>query len=174
MTIKLTGSFGPITGAMSVGDLASDYVGSLIPQMTSNTAPSGIASQSSVYTVNAACKAVQGNNNGQYLSASNAGSSAWIAYEFTSNKTVRSYDVQGGLGVAGIDRAPKNWTLEGWNGSSYDVIDTQSNQTSWIDTEFRSFSVSSPASYIKYRFNVSQSNDSSFVNVGELVLYDNP
>jgi hypothetical protein len=55
-----------------------------------------------------------------------------IAYRWGDGpRNVTSYAitfVNGSL----TSRAPRDWTFEGWNGSSWIVIDTRSAQTSWL------------------------------------------
>ncbi|QRK05700.1 hypothetical protein JQX13_36970 [Archangium violaceum] len=56
-------------------------------------------------------------------------------------------------------REPKDWTFEGWNGSAWVVLDTRPGQTSWLGTERREYSVTTPGAYGKYRVNITDDND---------------
>lgn len=60
----------------------------LIPQMTSNTTPSGAASASSIHTDNfPAWKAFDGNDTTSWISNASSGDN-WICYDFGSKKTL--------------------------------------------------------------------------------------
>lgn len=71
-------------------------------------------------------------------------------------------------------RAPKNWTLEGsTDASSWTVLDTQTNQTSWGSGEIRSFTCGAPSAtaFRYYRINITANNgDGTFTQVDELFL----
>jgi len=54
--------------------------------------------------------------------------------------------------------APKNWELQGWNGTEWEVIDSRSNEASWSGGETRTFTVATPNSFAKYRLNVTDDN----------------
>jgi len=70
-------------------------------------------------------------------------------------------------------RAPKNWTFEGWNGSSWVTLDTRINQSSWGDNEIRYYKISSPSAYAKYRINITANNgDGTYLCVATLGLYE--
>jgi sugar lactone lactonase YvrE len=145
----------------------SSTPGPLIPAMSSNTSPSGIATASGENWP--ASYAFDGTDATQWGSAINAGVPAWIAYEFPSAKTVTSYNlsfVNGSL----WQRGPKNWTLQGWNGSSWVTVDTVNGETCWGNpagsassacgalNNQRTYTVDTPGSYIKYRLYVTRDN----------------
>ena len=114
----------------------------LVPIMTSDTAPSGVASASS-YNGTAAWHAFD--RNASTLWNSGFSGPWWLQYQFPSAKTVVSY----ALTPSGT--APQDFTLEGSsNGTSWTTLDTRS-ESSWTSNERRVFTVSSPASYSYYR-----------------------
>lgn len=49
------------------------------------------------------------------------------------------------------ERAPRDWTLQGFDGTSWVVLDTRTNQPGWGGSERRVFSVASPGAYSGYR-----------------------
>lgn len=53
------------------------------------------------------------------------------------------------------DSAPKSWTFEGWNGSSWITLDTRSNQPAWFPFESRTYHIANTTAYTRYRINVS-------------------
>ena len=88
-----------------------------IPKMTSNTAPSGIASASSEYNTNSgAWKAMDGSETSQWTSGSekmSTGGTAWLQYDFgyAVRPTLMTYKVSGNY------RA-KTYSLQGSNDGS--------------------------------------------------------
>jgi hypothetical protein len=84
---------------------------------------------------------------------------AWIDYEWGDGpKRVDRYAltfVNGSL----TTRAPKDFTLEGWDGSAWAIVDARTDETNWAGRERREYSVAAPNFYQKYRLNVSDDND---------------
>jgi hypothetical protein len=74
-------------------------------------------------------------------------------------------------------RGPRDWTLQGWNGSTWVTVDRVSNQTGWFSNPVRSFNVASPGVYTRYRLHVTADNynDPSYpitlVSIAKLQLY---
>lgn len=125
------------------------YGTTLVPVMTGYTAPSG-----TVTAGNDAESAGWGafdSGSGVYWGATVAAS--WLAYEFTASQIIAQYAVTGA--TSSSVTAPKDWTFEGWNGSTWDVLDTVSGEVSWSDGERRTFLCTNATAYIKYRINVS-------------------
>ena len=144
------------------------------PAMTGYTAPYGIVTCSSERTSShVGWYAFDRNIDSTWGSTTSSG---WIAYEFSSAKTIQKYTITGyGDGSSGgvfLQVNPKNWTFEGWNGSSWVVLDTRSNQTGWTVSETREYTVSNPTPYIKYRLNISANNGYAYVYVNELQMYE--
>lgn len=84
---------------------------------------------------------------------------AWIAYNFGSTQTITSYAINFNNGDL-TSRAPRDWSLQGWNGSSWINVDTRSAQTGWLGVERRAYTVASPGGYSQYRLYVTDDNDS--------------
>lgn len=142
-----------------------------IPDMTGNTTPSGTASASDE-TGGLASSAMTDD-----ISAGNAwqanAATGWIAYEFTAAKTITRYTLQAMASFASFpaNGYPKSWTFDGYNGSGWDVLDTQANVAVWSTSEKRTYDISSPASYSKYRLNISANQgDPSWTHLGELEM----
>lgn len=101
--------------------------------------------------------------------ASAAAAPQWLAIQFTAAQTLGSYQIE--ARGAGATQAPKTWTFEGSNdGSTWTVLDTQTNAAAWTGSEKRTFSLPSPVSYSRFRINVSASSD-TLVAIAELRLY---
>ncbi len=70
--------------------------------------------------------------------------------------------------------APKDWTFEGYDGSSWHVLDTQTDYTDWVWLEDRTFSFVNSTAYQAYRINITENNGhASQLGVANLRLYDN-
>lgn len=140
----------------------------LIPTMTSNTIPSGLASASSeANEFNMAWHSMDKDIATKWTAS---GITGWLAYEFISSKIIIQYTIIGCI-VGQETYAPKNWTFDGWNGSSWITLDTQSNQTGWTAEEKRTFPISNATAYIKYRINITANNGhASYVTVVEIEM----
>ncbi len=148
--------------------------GSLVPTMTGPSTPSGSVTRSGAYgTSYEAWQAFDGNTSSMWLSALNQ-TPAWIDYEwFNGARTVTRYALTYANGTI-TTRAPMNWTLQGWNGTAWVVVDTRTNQINWAGFERREFAVASPGAYSKYRLNITDDNDTRtgivVVSLGHLEL----
>jgi hypothetical protein len=143
---------------------------SLIPTMTSNTAPSGIASAS----YNGYAPAYLAFNNdttsGGGWESNGGNTTGWLSYEFPIAVTVGQYKIYPRTDQP--QRNPKNWTFEGWDGSAWVLLDTQTNQTSWTSGVGNSYSFVNTVAYIKYRLNVSASlPGADMLSFSELRMY---
>jgi hypothetical protein len=120
-----------------------------IPQMSSNTTPSGTAAASSVGSGAAwnAFDRVLGT-----FWQSNTTNSGWLSYQFPTGRIIKRY----GFFTGGNNAFnPRTWTFEGSNnGSAWVVLDTQTNFVTGVST-FYSFDISSnTTSYTYYRINI--------------------
>lgn len=139
-----------------------------IPDMTSNTAPSGVASASTTFTGYDAFKAMD-QDSATYWSTATATPTGWIAYEWAAAKKINKYTIKGRADAS--DGSPKNWTFEGWNGSAWVVLDTRTNIT-WTNGEKKTFSCSNETSYTKYRINVTANNGRATLNIAEIEMIE--
>ena len=142
-----------------------------IPIMTSNTTPSGIASSSGIWTNNlsyAEWYAFASSGSG-YL-GNNTG--CWLAYEFTSAKIINSYSF--GVPINSSSNSMKDWTFEGWTGSSWVVLHTVTNNlaASWA-SGYTSPSIGNTTAYIKYRVNATSSNTgASYISINTFKMIE--
>ncbi len=97
---------------------------------------------------------------------------AWISYDFGSNRVINRYSITNTNGSSLTSRAPKDFKLQGWNGSSWTTVDTRTNQTGWTSGTARTYEVQSPGSYPKYRLHITDDNDSRsgivVISIGDL------
>jgi hypothetical protein len=136
-----------------------------IPQMSSNTTPSGTAAASSVGGGQAAWLAFD-RNTGTYWESNT--SSGWLSYQFPTGRIIKRY----GFFTESSGRSPRTWTFEGSNnGSTWVVLDTQTNFVTGVST-FHSFDISAnTTSYTFYRINVSVSQVVGFnLRIAELEM----
>ncbi|MHA6530164.1 discoidin domain-containing protein [Paenibacillus sp. BAC0078] len=147
----------------------------LIPKMTSNTSPSGIASASSEWgTAHQAFSAFDGIINDRGWASVQGTPYGWISYEFPQVTIVNKYSLL--PRVDNIDyktESPKDWTFEGWNGENWVILDTQKNISGWTQGEPKIFSFTNQIAFIKYRLNISKNNGKAeFVTLGSLKMYN--
>ncbi|OPH61665.1 hypothetical protein BC351_00015 [Paenibacillus ferrarius] len=155
-------------------EAASQYSDNLIPIMTSNTSPSGVASASSacVCGYSAAYTAFDGTyaSTQSYAWTTTDNNAAWLKYEFSNPLAIAQYVIYPQYTAS--SRAPKNWTFEGSNdGTNWTVLDTQSNVTGWANSTPKNFVFSNTNKFKSYRINITaNSGDASFLSIGELQM----
>ena len=137
---------------------------SIIPDLTSNN-DQGIEVTASGYTNNnylayMALDGVKANEIYDTESWAAPGDTAWFQVDLGSLETVLQYSI---TGIDAGSRAPKNWELLGSNdGTTFDVIDTQSDETNWSPYETRLYQLDEVASYQYYRINILQNNGDNY------------
>lgn len=139
----------------------------IVPAMTSNTSPSGIASASSTYSVKEAYRAFNKTTNDSLQTWTSNTGVAWLAYEFPQPTIVRGYSLK----VVLTGEAPKTWTFEGWDGSKWVILDSRSNITFTANAK-QSFLISNAIAYIKYRINISAGVSASYISIDELEMFE--
>jgi hypothetical protein len=135
-----------------------------IPQMSSNTTPSGVAAASNQAN-GAAFQAFDRNTS---LGWGSTVATAWLSYQFPTGKIIKRY---GFLTTTNNTINPRTWTFEGSNnGSTWTTLDTQTNFVTGISTFF-SFDISTnTTSYTYYRINVSAVQSGSSLAITELEM----
>jgi len=132
--------------------------GNALPIMTSNTAPSGVASASSELTGYEAYKAFNrntGSDTARWVTAVGA-TSAWLMYDFGAGneKTIQKYTIVSGFYPSA---SPKDWTFEASNTGAFAgeqvILDRQANFSSWNTTK-KVFSFANKNKYRYYRINI--------------------
>lgn len=129
------------------------------PNMTSNTTPSGIASSNDEGYGSFAWYAFAnnvyqgGDASGRWitLGAVSVSTPKWLEYQFPTPKVIVFYEIRYNNASAG-STDPKDWTFEAWDGSTWVVLDTRTNQThSTINV---GYSVTNSTAYSRYRINI--------------------
>lgn len=132
----------------------------LIPNMTSNTKPSGVARSSSVYKLYnitySPWRAFNNDSSDYFWDLSTK--TGWIEYEFTEKTIVDKYKIKARQDLTWNKALPKAWTFEAFDGTSWVVLDKRTEQKNWGIYEERSYLFVNTTPYIKYRLRVSDNN----------------
>ncbi|MFZ5351280.1 MAG: discoidin domain-containing protein [Bacillota bacterium] len=154
------------------GETLVQYTENLIPVMTANNAPEGLASASSVYGSYYEWKAFDRVNTELYNGwACKKGTAAsWLQYAFNTATVVRKYTLIGQKGYQA--RSPKSWTFEGSsNGTDWTVLDTRTNVTGWTDLVKKEFEFTNNTAYKYYRINITENNgDATYIVIAEMEM----
>lgn len=144
----------------------------LIPKMTSNTSPSGIAKASSIFSsIYDAYKAFDkiDNSEGWVTGFSLTG---WLSYEFPMNQSINEYMMKSPNTTSTLYKEmARDWTLEGYDGVNWIILDKQINQLFGVNEEKR-YKLKNIATFKKYRINVTANNGfGSYTGIQELQFY---
>lgn len=152
----------------------------IIPIMTNNAAPSGLAFSKGAMGGNEAYLAFnQTDENEGYCSTSSSGGVGFLGYKFTSPKIISQYAVRNGTLNSYYKRLPRDWTFEGSNNSTngtdgtWEVLDRQSKQIWSTPTTDKVFEIDNIKAYTAYRINWTANNGATdYTSVGELKLFE--
>ena len=146
-----------------------------IPQMTSNTTPSGRAFAKDIYSAPYdAWKAFnQIDDNDGYCSQNGSAGVGFLGYEFTHDIPIFKYTLRSMNSSAVLHTMPKDWTFEGsFNGDKWFVLDTQKNQTWTATNTDKDYYITNPKSYKMYRLNWTANNGhTGYTGINELKMY---
>lgn len=142
---------------------------SLTPTMTNNTTPSGTASDSA-----GGANAYRAFDLALTTQFTVAGTTGYVEYDIGGgSKCVDAYWISF-PSVADTQAAPSQWTIEGYNGSTWVVLDSQSGQSGWYNGQRRYFEFYNKNSYQKYKLAWSALNGISTFSVGEIAFNESP
>ncbi|MGM3175697.1 discoidin domain-containing protein [Dickeya lacustris] len=141
-----------------------------IPLMTSNNLPSGyLVSSSSIFPGNYAYFAFQQKNGPSTSSWASAINDlpAWLRIDLPSMETVSGYQLAGRTNpVSAYKQQPTAFDVQGSNdGTTWVTVDSQKNLVWASADEIKTFKLSTPVKYSKYRIYISAVNSSPDVNV---------
>ncbi|MGG4461741.1 discoidin domain-containing protein [Brevibacillus porteri] len=156
----------------NVGFAEDEYSGDLIPAMTSNDSPSGLASASSEWSANHKAYRAFDDKDDTYGWGTAGGTiKGWLQYEFPEPKKISKYTVKSRDVYKG--ESPKDWTFEAFDGQEWIVLDTQTNQTGWATNYKRDYTFNNDNFYKQYRINITSNNGfSSFTVIEELEMME--
>lgn len=105
----------------------------------------GFAYASSVYINDYTYRAGElfdgANSNWMSKSTSSDDTNPFVAFCFSSVKNIIQYTVMARVSPGDLTTTPKAWSFEKWNGSAWEVLDTQSGQISWSHDEVRTYNI---------------------------------
>ncbi|MBU3185673.1 hypothetical protein [Clostridium estertheticum] len=132
--------------------MALRYTENLIPIMTSNTTPSGVASASSTWGSlgTAEWNAFSDKGGAQGWLTSRGNLSGWLCYKFDYPTLIKKYVM-----TASNSEGPRVWFFEGSNdNNNYTVLDQQSVGINAWTTGAIEFSINNNNHYLYYRIRV--------------------
>lgn len=139
---------------------------------TDNVSVGGTASAETTFLTFVPANAFDGNTSTRWVSSATP---AWLEYDRGSGNGVisTSYSIScGPSGSASTADMPKNWTIEGYNGSSWDTLATVTSEAAWSLGETRLYTFTNTTSYEKYRIDITlQQGGGAEIEVGELRFY---
>lgn len=123
--------------------------GHAIPDMTTNTAPSGTASASNSTT--GAWKAFSRDPSDDVVLGT-AGQ-GWIQYDFGAGNeyAISGYMLQATSNYVKREGMPISWTIQGWDGSNWVTLDAHRDTSDWLHGERRHFALPDTQAYRYYR-----------------------
>lgn len=142
------------------------YTENLIPALTSDTTPSGIANSSGVYGGYAAWRAFD-HTNQPWITPSSIGT---IDYQFPEPHVFTQYAVTSRID----ENTPKSWIFEGSNdGVTWIPLDTQTGITDWYTLRVRKvFSIENTIAYTYGRLHITASCTGSYTGITELEMME--
>lgn len=155
---------------MEGDDITSPTDYNIIPAMISNESSGGIAKAESEFGEGYAAFKAFDHMDSEQSWITNGTVQGWLSYEFPLPKLVRSYKITPRYDESTLTSAPKSWTFEGFNGTEWRVLATETDVTNWHVSEAKTFSVKSPGVFNKYRLNISDNNGHWWTSVGELEM----
>lgn len=172
--ITPTGSSTTYTGALNLTTNDASWSANITPALTASTDGNGhVAASSTVQTSTShdGWKAFD-HSTSSYWRANGTGDE-WVSLEFPVSQRITRYAI-----TSADTDGPRDWTLEGWNGTAWEVLDTRNGQIAWSATERREFDSTNAVLTTKYRLKVGRANTAginpaALVAIGELEFYEN-
>ncbi len=88
------------------------------------------------------------------------GSDRWVGYDFGENKIINKIRIRNGNG--GLPHySIKDFHIDGWNGSSWELIQAETSLPPWSNDEWREFIIEAPQSFSKYRVFIDDTHHSA-------------
>lgn len=98
----------------------------------------------------------------------------WIKIQFQKPTRISCYSLTSQDKNPFFDsakRMPKSWTLEGWDGLNWEILDVCNNITTWSTREKKVFKLNNEKKYISYRIDIKENNgDAEFIAIGEVEI----
>jgi hypothetical protein len=154
-------------------DATRTYGSDVTANMTSNVLPSPLsASASSQYnTTYYAWKAFDGNTSSEYWRTSTTNGTGWLKINLGSGITKKITKVSVTAGAT-TGEAPKNFTLQASNDDSTYTTLLQRTNITWTAYQTQSFTFDNNTNYRYYKLDVTSTGSGTYVQVGELQLFE--
>lgn len=154
---------------ISPTSLKPSGTGNPVPDMTSNTSPSGTVSAS-----NGSSTAwnVFARSEGKTVLAT--GAAGWVQYQFPSAVVIDGYMLQAPNDNSQNDDMPWQWSLEASNdGAAWTILDTQDGQDTWASNEWRQYAFHNETAFTYYRVSFTQGGGPNSDNsaIGQVVFH---
>lgn len=146
------------------------FTENLVPVMTSNTTPEGVAFSNTSYSTDyAAWKAFDNNPNTVWQQKEgNYPLPYQLGYEFSMPQIVNRYTIAADLNYP--DKTPSAWTFEAWDGTNWIVLDERNNELNWQENKKREYTFANGNAYNKYRINITANsgNTTGYTSISEM------
>lgn len=144
----------------------------LVPVMTSNVAPSGVASSSGDYSGSFAPWLAFNR-----LTTGNAWASSslqcWISYRFAEQTRVNVYQLTNDTAGRANNMA-KKWNFEASNdGINWTILDSRTDEINWAEAETRTYLANNRKEFYIYRLNILEASGSRVYLQKFEMFYDN-
>ncbi|OQX64799.1 MAG: hypothetical protein B5M51_02520 [Anaerolinea sp. 4484_236] len=96
----------------------------------------------------------------RWLSLESSGLPAWIEYNLGAGNGIIAIKYRLNYNNTNVVRAPKDFKFQGYNGTGWDDLDTQTGIT-WTEGVWKEFSFSNTTSYERYRIYITAVGDST-------------
>jgi hypothetical protein len=152
----------------------TQYSENVIPKMTSNTSPSGVASASSKFNDNVLAWRAFDHDVKPYGWAVNFTGKDWLEYEFAEARCIEKYTLQIREPYSSLKEAPQNWTFEAWDSenSTWVVLDKQTGIANWSAGVKKEFTFINTKSYKKYRIYITKNGGEQGLAIGEMEMME--
>ena len=153
------------------------YTGNVIPTMTSDTSPNGVASASNIYNSTfPAWKAFDKNISTAFNGwvTANGRADGLLEYDFTIAKSITKYTIISRSGTIPVLEMPKDWTFEAYDETlaKWVILDTHTNVINWSYLVKKEFTFTNSNSYKKYRLNILNNGGAPYTSLGELEMME--
>ena len=144
------------------------YTGNLIPTMTSNTAPYGIASASTenTSTTHPAWMAMDKSNSTYWSTTTGGVTPCNLNYLFILPQIIDSYSITASTTT---NTAPYDWKFQGRNAGTWTDLDTQAH-ISFTSNEKKTYTFVNTTAYQEYRILVSANNGGTTTQIAEIEM----
>ncbi|WP_139490132.1 LamG-like jellyroll fold domain-containing protein [Brevibacillus dissolubilis] len=148
---------------------AADGLGNtfdLVPKMTDKATPSGLVHTNSTLNASSAYTIFDDSAAATWITDFSRSTAIeqmrWVSYDFLTDEQVNTYTITPASNSY-VNWAPTTWVLEGYDGTGWKIVDTQSQAPVWQAGVKQEFTVDTPGSYPSYRLRFTGSSNYSNV-----------